>query len=313
MKVGVAILIWWVSIACAFAQTDASVSQGNGFFSPGQWIEENIDPDLLKVLQQLDQEKVDKLFVDLREAMAGTNIYTLSTLRDTATHLVPVLATYEETLPYALWLQARLDYLEAAGRMELEMKAERPPGADASMLPGAPPLKLQRKVWVDEMQQRPWPKLAQKYAPPLKQIFATEKVPTELVWVAEVESSFDPRARSPAGAAGLFQLTPQTAKAQNLTLWPWDERLSPEKCATAAARYLRVLHQHFGDWRLTLAAYNCGEGRVDKLLKQAKAHTFDAIARRLPAETQMYVPKIEATILKREGRYLGDLKLSRDQ
>ncbi len=291
--------------ALASAQENAS-AQGNGLFSPNQWIEENIDPDVLKVLQQLDQEKVDKLFVEMRDAMAGTNIYKLSTLRETATQLVPILAKFEETLPYALWLQSRLDYLEAAGRMELEMKAEQPPGTSASLLPAAPPLKLQRKVWVEEMERRPWPKLAQKYAPPLKEIFIAEKVPPELVWLAEVESSFDPRARSPAGAAGLFQLTPQTAKAQKLSLWPWDERLSPEKCATAAAHYLHELHRHFGDWRLTLAAYNCGEGRIDKLLKQSKTQSFDAIARRLPVETQMYVPKIEATILKREGRNMTE-------
>lgn len=287
---------------------DGTEADGNGFFSPDKWIEENIDPDVLKFLNQLDQEKVDKLFHELRQAMAGTNIYKLATLHETATQLVPILAKFEETAPYAVWLQSRLDYLEAAGRMELEMKAERPPGASASLIPSAPPLKLQRKVWVDELQKRPWPKLAQKYGPSLKQIFIAEKVPPELVWLAEVESSFDPRARSPSGAAGLFQLTPQTAEAQKLSLWPWDERLSPEKSAIAAARYLRELHRHYGDWRLTLAAYNCGEGRIDKLLKQLKARTFDAIARRLPAETQMYVPKIEATILKREGRYLNDLK-----
>jgi membrane-bound lytic murein transglycosylase D len=293
--------------ACTTLAQDNSPVQGNGF-SPNQWIEENIDPDVLKVLKQLDQDKVDQLFVELRAAMAGTNIYKLATLHETAKQLVPVLAKFEETAPYAAWLQARLDYLEAAGRLELAMKAERPPGANASVLPLAPSLKLQRRVWAEELRQRPWPKLAQAYAPKLKQIFIAEKVPPELVWLAEVESSFDPRARSPAGAAGLFQLTAQTAKAQKLSLWPWDERLQPEKCAAAAARYLRELHKHFGDWQLALAAYNCGEGRVDKLLKQAKFRSFDAIARRLPVETQMYVPKIEATIEKREGRLLEGLK-----
>jgi membrane-bound lytic murein transglycosylase D len=133
-------------------------------------------------------------------------------------------------------------------------------------------------------------------------------VPTELVWLAEVESSFDPSARSPAGAVGLFQLMPATAKSLDLSLWPWDERRNPEKSARAAAVYLRSLHKRFDDWPLALAAYNAGEGRVSDLLRKRKARSFDAISDALPAETQMYVPKVEATVLKREGRTLAQLK-----
>jgi membrane-bound lytic murein transglycosylase D len=106
----------------------------------------------------------------------------------------------------------------------------------------------------------------------------------------------------------MFQLMPQTAKDEQLSLWPWDERLQPDKSAAAAARYLRALHDRYGDWQLALAAYNAGPGRIDKLLKQQDARTFDAIARRLPVETQMYVPKVEATIRRREGLELQDLK-----
>jgi membrane-bound lytic murein transglycosylase D len=144
--------------------------------------------------------------------------------------------------------------------------------------------------------------------PELKAAFTEEGTPPELVWVAEVESSFNPKARSPAGAAGLFQLMPQTARDEHLVLEPKDQRLEPEPSARAAARYLRALHAHYNDWELALAAYNVGEGRVDKLLKQEKAHSFEAIARRLPAETQMYVPKLEATLRQREGLELQSLK-----
>jgi membrane-bound lytic murein transglycosylase D len=124
-----------------------------------------------------------------------------------------------------------------------------------------------------------------------------------------VESSFDPRARSPTGAVGLFQLTPATAQRYGLTTtWPWDERLKPEPSAKAAAQYLQYLHAHFKDWRLALAAYNAGEGTVRALLIRQKAHSYDAIATHLPAETQMYVPKVEATLLRREGVNLAQLQ-----
>jgi membrane-bound lytic murein transglycosylase D len=146
----------------------------------------------------------------------------------------------------------------------------------------------------------------------LKPIFVAERVPPELVWIAEVESSFDPRVRSPAGAAGLFQLMPATARRFRLkTAWPWDDRLNPELSARAAAQYLKYLHSHFKGWQLALAAYNAGEGTVQDLLTRHKAQTYDAIATRLPAETQMYVPKVEATLLRREGLTLAELRVPR--
>jgi membrane-bound lytic murein transglycosylase D len=191
--------------------------------------------------------------------------------------------------------------------MQSEMKAIAPKTGAATVLP-APPLKLERAFWTRELAKRPWPLLAHAYVPELKQVFVSEKVPPALVWVAGVESSFDPKARSPAGAAGMFQLMPATARIEHLSLWPFDQRYQPEKSAHAAARYLRHLHSHYGDWPLALAAYNVGEGRVDKLLREHHAHSFDAIASWLPAETQMYVPKVEATVRLREGLALADLK-----
>ena len=152
------------------------------------------------------------------------------------------------------------------------------------------------------------PKSAKPYVATLKPIFAAQKVPPQLVWIAEVESSFDPRARSPEGAVGLFQLMPDTAKRFGLRTSPFDQRVKPEPSAQAAAKYLHYLHTHYKDWRLALAAYNAGEGTVDNLLKGRKTRTFDAIATRLPAETQMYVPKCEAALRKCECVALGDLK-----
>jgi membrane-bound lytic murein transglycosylase D len=271
------------------------------------WLNENIDPDVLRVLNQLDEDKVQKIFSELAQAMNGTNIYRLSTLRETAKQVIPLLQKYEETTALGDWLQTRLDYLEAAQELEREVKAARPNKPGAAGLP-PPSLKMERQVWKHELEKRPLPPQAQSYLPALKAAFVAEGAPPELVWLAEVESSFNAKARSPSGAAGMFQLMPQTARAEQLSLWPLDERLRPEKSARAAARRLRALHAHYGDWELALAAYNAGEGRVDKLLKQQKGRSFESISRFLPAETQMYVPKVEATVRERTGKELQDLR-----
>ena len=123
----------------------------------------------------------------------------------------------------------------------------------------------------------------------------------EFVWLAEVESSFNPDAKSPAGASGLYQFMPATAGRFGLSLSPKDERLDPRKSARAAAQYLAILHRKFGDWQLALAAYNAGEGRVGRLLKSTGGTTFDDIAMQLPAETRMYIPKMRAVVQVREG------------
>jgi membrane-bound lytic murein transglycosylase D len=268
----------------------------------------DLSDDLLQMLDQIDQDRVRDFFTKLQRQFDGTNIYELASLKEIALQVLPVLKEFEETQPYAAWLQAHLDDLDAANEVEREMKATSPKPATATVQAGVP-LKIVRSVWVKELEKRPWPPLAKTYLPKLKQIFVSENVPPELVWVAGVESSFDPQARGPAGAAGMFQLMPATARMEHLSLWPFDQRYQPDKSARAAARYLRDLHNHYGgDWQLALAAYNVGEGRVDKLLKEHKAGSFDAIARWLPAETQMYVPKVEATIHLREGLALADLK-----
>jgi membrane-bound lytic murein transglycosylase D len=94
---------------------------------------------------------------------------------------------------------------------------------------------------------------------------------------------------------------PETAKSLGLSTYLPDERTDVKKSAEAAARYLRMLYGKFGDWPLALAAYNAGEGRVRRLLKQKNAETFAEIAGSLPSETRMYVPKVCATIAVRAG------------
>jgi membrane-bound lytic murein transglycosylase D len=268
------------------------------------WLNENIDDTALDALG-VDKGRVQKFLSELQKRFQGTYVYDLGALRDAAKQIQPLLASFEETEPYALWLQTHLDYFEVSENLRKEAA---PKSTNTVPLP-PPSAEAQRRAWVKVIEQRPAPATTNKQVARLKQIFTEERVPAELVWIAEVESSFNPRARSPAGATGMFQLMPATARSLDLSVGFFqDDRLQPEKSARAAARYLRRLHERFGEWRLALAAYNCGEGRVSALLKKHKGKTYDDINAYLPVETQMYVPKIEATLRKREHLQLRDLK-----
>ena len=119
--------------------------------------------------------------------------------------------------------------------------------------------------------------------------------------------NLNPAARSPAGACGLFQLMPTTAKELGLSVFLPDDRTNPKRAAGAAAQLLRTLYARFGDWPLALAAYNAGAGRVQRTLAAKKATTFGDIASALPAETRMYVPKVLATLQIRTGTSLRSL------
>ena len=181
------------------------------------------------------------------------------------------------------------------------------PKADGAA-PVPAPLERQRRsmirsdgLWGKKLAKRPLPANAEKLIPRLKAVFKAEGVPTELVWIAEVESSLNPDAKSPSGAVGLFQFMPATAERFGLRTAFFDERKDPEKSAQAAARYLKVLYRQMGSWRLALASYNAGEGRVGRALEKQNARSFDEIADHLPVETQMYVPKVMAVIALREN------------
>ena len=158
-----------------------------------------------------------------------------------------------------------------------------------------------KQVWLRKLASRPAPARSAALLPDLKRAFQAEGVPAALVWQAEAESTFNPSARSPAGAVGLYQFMPATAQQFGLSLKPQDERLDALKNARAAAKYLKLLHRRFGDWPLAFAAYNCGQGRVASVLSKTGGRTFDDIHDKLPAETRMYVPKIAALVQLREG------------
>jgi membrane-bound lytic murein transglycosylase D len=260
------------------------------------WMRDNLDESVLHILDQVDRQRVRVLFDELTTSMQNENVYDLASLKQAAWNVLPILERFEETKPYASWLKTHLDYLDVADQLKQQSQPKPAP-------------ETQRILWDRQLEKRPLPGRAQKYVSRLKQLFIAQDTPAALVWLAEVESSFDPAARSPAGALGMFQLMPATARSLNLALSPRDERLDPDKSAQAAAKYLRYLYGRFKDWRLALAAYNCGETRVQNLLTRYKTRSYSAIATRLPAETQMYVPKIEATLRKREAVALTNLRL----
>ncbi|HEX4264386.1 MAG TPA: lytic transglycosylase domain-containing protein [Verrucomicrobiae bacterium] len=294
------------SALTTFGQTN-TVTVDDLMQSAQQWANDNLDENVLQALQNTDQDKVRQFFDSLQKDLQGEYVIDLAKVRDSAKTILPILEGYEETAPYAAWLKTRMDYLDTAEELRLRI----PPPKIAPGLPPAPPFQpvpeLVREIWIKKISTRPLPSEAKPYVSTLKPIFSQQKVPSQLVWVAEVESSFNPEARSPVGAAGLFQLMPDTAKRFGLRTWPLDQRLDPEPSARAAATYLGLLHEKFKDWRLALAAYNAGEGTIQNLLKRHKANSYDAIANDLPAETQMFVPKVEATLKKREGINLSDL------
>jgi membrane-bound lytic murein transglycosylase D len=272
-----------------------------------QWAQENLDTNVLNALPEVDERVVQQFMREVQQRYHGNYVVDIAPLRQTALTILPLLESSAETQPYAAWLRAQMDYLDVADEIRLTIP---PPVVETNQPPQLvpnPPPQRERELWVKKISNDPWPAPAREYVPELKPVFAAQKIPPELVWVAEVESSFDPRALSPAGAAGLFQLMPDTAKRFGLSLWPRDQRFQPEPSATASAQYLKYLYDRFKDWRLALAAYNAGEGTVQKLLDRYPAGGYDAIAGHLPAETQMYVPRVEATVLQREGAKLEQL------
>jgi membrane-bound lytic murein transglycosylase D len=122
-------------------------------------------------------------------------------------------------------------------------------------------------------------------------------MPTEVALLPVIESAFTPRANSRAKAVGLWQFIPSTGRNYGLTQdWWRDNRRDVVAATDAALNYLQKLHDMFGSWELALAAYNCGEGCVQRAVayNQRKGLATDYESLRLPPETRNYVPKLLA-------------------
>ncbi len=252
----------------------------------------------LRAFGESQGEQLTSVWGQVRERLQGDYEVDLVPVKQTARLLAAILRNAPETGPYAAWLQARCrdwpNQIEfRVGSTEVVWIEANIPGMGlegAGVVPGLPE-----------------PRGAAHFVPRLKPIFESMRLPPELVWVAEVESAFDPQAVSPVGAAGLYQLMPATARQYGLVLEPEDDRFHPEKNARAAARHMLYLSGVFGDWPLAMAAYNAGHNRVRGLLAKHNARSFEEIALYLPLETQQFVPKVDATLVRREGVSLARL------
>lgn len=139
-----------------------------------------------------------------------------------------------------------------------------------------------------------------RYLDRMKDIFREEGLPEDLAYTALIESSFKPNAYSHARAKGFWQFISGTAKRYDLQMdWWVDERSDFEKSTRAAARYLKDLHEMFGDWYLALAGYNAGENKIVYALSRTGATNFWDLARTryIRQETKNYVPAILAGMI----------------
>jgi membrane-bound lytic murein transglycosylase D len=138
---------------------------------------------------------------------------------------------------------------------------------------------------------------ARRYLYHVVQELELRGMPTELALLPFIESAFNPQAVSSAKAAGMWQFIPSTGKHFDLKQNVFrDERRDVQQSTRAALDYLQKLHGMFGDWHLALAAYNWGEGSVQRAIKKNEAAGLptDYLSLSMPNETRYYVPKLQA-------------------
>ena len=140
--------------------------------------------------------------------------------------------------------------------------------------------------------------VSQFYFPMFEQEFDNHDIPLEMKYLAIIESALNPKARSRAGATGLWQFMYGTGKEHGLEVNSYvDERRDPLESTRAASEYLNRVYRIFNDWDLALAAYNSGPGNVNKAIRRSGGYkNYWNIRRNLPRETAGYVPAFLATM-----------------
>jgi membrane-bound lytic murein transglycosylase D len=154
-----------------------------------------------------------------------------------------------------------------------------------------------------------WLRRSRRYVPIITEILRKNNMPEDLVYLAMIESGFNPKAYSPAKACGPWQFIYETGGRYGLKVNYWiDERRDPEKSTVAAAKYLRDLFNQFGHWYLAAAGYNAGEGRVEKAIVKHNTNDFWELYKynTLPQETKNYIPQlIAAAVIAKEPEKYG--------
>lgn len=139
---------------------------------------------------------------------------------------------------------------------------------------------------------------ARQHGAPIRRVLQREGLPLDLLYVAMVESGFQPRARSQASAAGVWQFLASTARDQGLSVTRWvDERYDVDLATEAAARFLRELYTRFGRWDLALSGYNMGAGGLARTVRKFNSNDFETLGHLeagLPFETVHYVARAHA-------------------
>lgn len=163
-------------------------------------------------------------------------------------------------------------------------------------------LRMKNSLKIGSAQSR-WDYFLQKFdssyefIPILKSMITKAGIPQEFLFLAMVESEFSARAYSPKKASGIWQLMPATAKQLGLKINDYiDERRDPIKSTQAAIKYLKFLYKITGEWYLAAMAYNCGVGRLQRAIKEAKSTDINVLLderkKYLPKETRRYITMI---------------------
>jgi membrane-bound lytic murein transglycosylase D len=162
------------------------------------------------------------------------------------------------------------------------------------------------RTWIQFFQKngkrdfRRWLERSYRYLPKITPVLEAQGLPSDLAYLAMIESGFSPRAVSTAEAVGYWQFIKPTANRYGLKVdWWLDERRDIIKSTVAAARYLNDLHRMFNSWYLAAAAYNMGEGRVKNLIKKYQTTNYWVLSKKrdFPQETEQYIPKLIAAML----------------